>query len=193
VLSVYAGETRAVAFPSDIVYSVPITLTNQQRTATPAPFQQMITVNSAQYSTYEASNLQNVEFLNSDGSVIPSWLESGGNSSSTASVYWLSLATPIPAHSNTTIYIGFASPSTNLLNKVNVGEAPQLSRTYGLYDDGANVFPYYQSWGFSSDLPLGGQRYPTQAWYRRRPTHPSGLRKPTAAAGTGSTRPLRRA
>ena len=52
-----------------------------------------------------------------------------------------------------TIYMGFVSPGTNLFNTPvvsspdtnTVGEAPQLSPTYGEYDNGAVVFPVLYS------------------------------------------------
>jgi photosystem II stability/assembly factor-like uncharacterized protein len=56
--------------------------------------------------------------------------------------YWLKL-TKINANSSITIYMGFASNTTNLFNGVTVGEAPQLSNIYGEYDNGKNVFLYY--------------------------------------------------
>ena len=123
--------------PAEIVYAVPITLTNSQSMATPYPFQQRIIVDSASYFPYEAQNLQNIEFFDSSGYIIPSWLESGNSNTATSTVYWLSLHSEIPASSNVTVYMGFASLSTNLLNAQTTGEAPQLSPTYGQYDDGA--------------------------------------------------------
>ena len=45
-------------------------------------------------------------------------------------------------------------PSLNF-DGVYWGEAPQLSSTYGQYDNGASVFPYYQRWGSLSGLPSG--------------------------------------
>ncbi|MGC8580659.1 MAG: hypothetical protein ACP5MB_11500, partial [bacterium] len=49
---------------------------------------------------------------------------------------------------------GFANLSTNLFNTVTTGEAPQLSPTYGEYDDGASVFNNY--WNFAgTSLPSG--------------------------------------
>ncbi|HTB32635.1 MAG TPA: SprB repeat-containing protein, partial [Bacteroidia bacterium] len=42
--------------------SVPITLTNSQASSTASNFQQMITINSSTYSSYENTGLQNVEF-----------------------------------------------------------------------------------------------------------------------------------
>jgi len=56
--------------------------------------------------------------------------------------YWLKLS-KINADSSMTIYMGFASNTTNLFNGVTVGEAPQLSSKYGEYDNGKYVFLYY--------------------------------------------------
>ncbi|MCL4399048.1 hypothetical protein M1293_00850 [Candidatus Parvarchaeota archaeon] len=60
-----------------LVTRVPITFTNYQGTSTPSPFQQMVTVNSSHFSKYEANNLDNVFFFYSNGTIVPSWLESG--------------------------------------------------------------------------------------------------------------------
>ena len=69
--------------PPSVLQYVPITITNAQNSPTQSPFQQMINVNSAAYSQYEASNLQNIEFFDSSGNIISSWLESGNSASST--------------------------------------------------------------------------------------------------------------
>jgi hypothetical protein len=114
----------------------------------------MVQVDSVTYSSYESSNLQNVEFFDSTGTVIPSWLESGASSSSTSTIYWLKISNGIPAESNITVYMGFASPTTNLFNTLTTGEGPKLSPSYGQYDDGSNVFAYY--WNFAgTSLPSG--------------------------------------
>ena len=138
-------RVEASSTPIDIVHSIPITLTNTQTVATPAPFQQMITVDSAEYSSYEATNLQNIEFFDASGSPIPSWLESGNSNTSTNTIYWLKLVNGIPANSSVTVNMGFASPNTNLLSTQTTGEAPQLSSTYGEYDNGANIFIHYDN------------------------------------------------
>ena len=148
-LNIYKVEADAT-LPPGIITSVPIILTNDQSVATPSPFQQMITIHNASYSSEEASNLQNMEFFDGTGSVIPSWLESGSSNSSTNTIYWLKLANGIPANSSVTIYMGFADTTTNLFNNQSTGEAPQLSPIYGQYDDGGNVFNYYNN--FASAL-----------------------------------------
>ena len=49
------------------------------------------------------------------------------------------------------MYIGFYSTSTNNYSPTgNWGEAPQLSGTYGQYDNGPKVFTYYQNFNGSS-------------------------------------------
>jgi hypothetical protein len=142
-------KVEATALPAGIVQSVPITITNTQSMATPMPFQQMITVNSAAYDPDEAPNLQNVEFFDSTGAVIPSWLESGNSSTSTDTIYWLKLANGIPANSSITVYMEFAPPTTNLMNSQTTGEAAQLSPTYAQYDNGSNVFNAYDDFAES--------------------------------------------
>jgi len=143
--SVFSTKANTTFVPNGIVYSIPITLTNTQSMATPTPYQQMISVDSSKYSGYEAPNLKNVEFFDSSGTVIYSWLESGAASSSTNTIYWLNLPNGIAAKSSVTIYLGFASPTTNLLNGQAIGEAPTLSSNYGQYDNGRNVFAFYDN------------------------------------------------
>ncbi len=139
------GEAPTLTIPvvpvGSVEYAAPITITNSQSSATPSPFQQMINVSSSVYSNYAASNLQNVEFLYQNGTVVHSWLE---NYTSNHAIWWINIGS-IPADGSLTIYIGFVSKSTNLFNNVNIGEAPQLSPTYGEYDDGANVFVAYDN------------------------------------------------
>ena len=124
--------------PKGILNFVPLTIKNNQSIATPDPFQQEVVVDSADYQQYEASNLQNVEFFYPNGTTVDSWLESGNSNTATNTVYWLKLS-GIPASSSITIYMGFASKSVNLFNNTNDGEAPQLSPTYGEYNNIANV------------------------------------------------------
>ena len=130
--------------PSVLTTYEPITITNTQSSATPNPFQQMVNFTSADpgFSSIATGNFgQNVEFFYYNGTVIPSWLE---NYTSTNAIWWLKIAA-IPAGSSETIYVGFAPSSVNLFDGVDVGEAPQLSSTYAKYDDGANVFDFYDN------------------------------------------------
>lgn len=134
-------STNGVVPPSGIIYYAPITISNDQGYSTPNGFQQMVIINAPDFSYYEASNMQNVEFFYANGQIIPSWLEIGNNSYS-STTYWLKMNS-MNAYSSETIYMGFATPSTNLFNGITVGEAPQLSSTYGEYDNGAKIFNAY--------------------------------------------------
>ena len=141
---------------SSISYYVPIQITNTQGTATPAPFQQMITIPESTYSNYISYNgvSANFEYVTSTGTVLPAWIESNNSGSI---VTWVKLPNGIPANSHTTIYLEFAPKTTNLLSSSGtsgIGEAPQLSSTYAEYDDGASVFTNY--WNFAgTSLPSG--------------------------------------
>ena len=96
-----------------------LTITNSQSTATPNPFQQMINITSSDpgWSYISTDFGKNVEFLYSNGTIIPSWLE---NYTSTHAIWWVKVGS-IPASSSITIYMGFAPTSTNLFNTVNDG------------------------------------------------------------------------
>ena len=151
-----AVDPTTIVIPTSIEYYVPITLTNSQTSATPAPFQQMLSVNSLTYNAYEADNLNNIEFFYFNGTLVPSWMEGSTSNTllnnptnsidlytSTNTIYWLNISGGIPASNSITVYMGFAPVSTNLFNNINVGEAPQISNTYAQYDDGNYVFLYY--------------------------------------------------
>ena len=150
-----AGATTPSAIPSGIQYYVPINITNSQTTATSAPFQQMMTVNALNYTSYITFNgvSANFEYFYANGTIIPSWIESNVSNSITT---WAKTIA-IPASSHIQIYLGFASKTTNLLSSSGtsgIGEAPQLSSTYAQYDDGASVFTNY--WNFAgTSLPTG--------------------------------------
>lgn len=141
-------------------YVMPLTFTNYQDVATPKPFQQMLQINSSKYSSMEASNLDNVEFIYSNGTVIPSWLESGASNTSSDSVYWLKL-NGISANGYSEVYMVFANPSRNMFNGVITGEAPNLSSTYAEYDDGSSVFNFYDNFAGTSVSPEWVQSVPS--------------------------------
>ena len=150
--------------PPQIGYIVPVTITNNQNSATSNPFQQELLVNSSRYGILESPNLQNIEFFYTNGTIIPSWLESG-NRSSQNTVYWLKIGS-IPANSSINVYMGFASPNTNLFNGKTVGEAPQLSTVYDQYNNIGNVMSpglLYQIY-YNSSLTCDSTNYQTQLY-----------------------------
>ncbi len=135
--------------PSEITAYVPIVLVNSELIPAKSGYDQFLVVNSSNYAPYEASGLQNVEFFNLKGAVLPSWLESGNSNTSAATAYWVKFTKPIPAGANATIFMGFAPRDVVLFAK-KVGEAPQLSPTYGQYDSGLKVFNFYDNFATSS-------------------------------------------
>ncbi len=60
-------------------------------------------------------------------------------------VWWVNISNGIPANNNITIYMYIGSSSANYYQQYYpyVGEAPQLSSTYGQYDNGNYVFSVY--------------------------------------------------
>lgn len=124
------------------IANTPITIENTQDVPTPNPFQAMLLFNSAQYSTYEASDLSNVAFSYSNGTVVPSWLASGNSNNASQTVYWVKVQ-GIAAGANETIFMNFFQTTSSIFNSQTTGEAPDLSSIRAQYDDGANVFPIY--------------------------------------------------
>ena len=134
---------------------VPVTVTNNQPGATPAPFQQMVTFNPSAFPSYEASDLGNIRFCADSGCSTPlyAWLDGCTPSCSptaTSATAFVKLTASIPGGGgSTTIYMQFLATDTEF-DGVYWGEAPQLSATYAQYDNGANVFPLY----FDGNTPV---------------------------------------
>ena len=174
-----AVDPTGIIIPTSISYYVPVTLANNQPYALPNPFQDMLTVNSLAYQSYEAANLDNIEFFYANGTIVPSWLESGNSNTATNTIYWLKVPGAfIPASSSNTLYMGFAANTVSLFGNTVTGEAPWLSSTYGQYDDGANVFDYYSgapssatgwtvsgSAGVTASAPSGSYFQTADAYY----------------------------
>ncbi len=117
---------------------------------TPAPFQQMITVNSIAVPGINA-NWSNVEFTtgpNATGDVLQSWVESGASNHSTNTVVWVKFTNGIPIGINE-IYMD-EMPANVMSANGPTGEAPQLSQVYGQYDNGNLVFNYYDNFANST-------------------------------------------
>ncbi len=136
----------SVTSPQNILYIIPITINNTQSSPTASPFQQLINVSSSSNFWNEINySGQNVEFFYANGTIISSWLESVLPSF----VWWVKIGSIAPK-STLTIYMGLANVNVSLFNNVNVGLAPYLPSnygfgTYGQYDDGANVFNFYDN------------------------------------------------
>jgi len=138
VMPIFKGSVRSV---------FKLVITNTQSIATPSPFQQKLVLNYSMFPTnLIRSDWGNVNFQDGKGNYYPSWLES--ISGSTATI-WVKLPNGIPANSSVTIYMVIIDPSQTY-DGVNWGAYPLLTSTYGQYDNGANVFNFYDNFAGST-------------------------------------------
>ena len=79
-----------------------------------------------------------------------------------AILWWVKIPSNsfLKAYGTNIIYLGWAgntiTPANILMNGVSTGEAPQLSKEYGKYDNGGRVFLYYSpEYNISDYLPSG--------------------------------------
>ena len=141
VLMMLFFSASAYAAPSaNTISYIPITISNMQNQPTPVPFQQMISINSLSYNL--PSSFQNLEFIYSNGTIIPSWLESNSNN---IGIFWIKLTAPINVNSNTIIYAKVYNNGNSLFNGNTVGESPWITgpSSPAPYDNGQNVFNIY--------------------------------------------------
>ena len=140
-------------FPSGVVAFFTFTIQNSQSSAIPGSASVPLYVNWGQYAPYVAGNYQNVEFFDHQVHPLNAWLQTNvGTNGGTTGTVWLQLnSTGIPASTTFTYYIAFYSTATNKFSSSGPwGEAPTLSGTYGQYDDGSHVFPFYDNFAGSS-------------------------------------------
>ena len=124
--------------PNKPVQVLPIKLYNNTGTATPIPFQQMITYDVSG-NTNIRSDCANVWFTLYDGSVLKSWLEA------VSGTWWIVIPNSIIANSSVVVYMNIGPATDVYFDGITIGCAPQLSATYGEYDNGANVFSFYDN------------------------------------------------
>lgn len=88
------------------------------------------------------SSWSNIRFRDGNYNLLSSWIESYSTSSA---IVWVMFPNGISAHSAETIYMETGNLIDNFFDGITVGEAPQLSGTYGQYDNGAKVFSFYEN------------------------------------------------
>jgi hypothetical protein len=156
---VYSSGTSVTQYitspslPSDPSQQPIIGITNSQNIPIPAGLQVMwqAPISSlqsyfSQYGINLNNDLSNMRILY-NGQYVPAWIESINNDIATI---WMKMPVSIPANSSIALSLN-AGPSFNF-DGVYWGEAPQLSPTYGQYDNGASVFNNY--WNFAgTSLP----------------------------------------
>jgi len=163
-----AVDPNVIVMPTNIVFYIPIKFTNPSASATASPFEANVLIDSLANSVHETTSVNNIEFFDSTGNIISSWLEGNILNENQNTLlnhvihnqYWVQLPAGIPGSGSVTIYMGFAgnvpSAANDLMDCVNTGEAPQLSfvGVYGDCDNGANIFTTY--WNFAGTaLPTG--------------------------------------
>ena len=133
-----------------MVYAyIPVTITNSESTATSTDFQQLVNVDLSYYTSSLNSDLSNT-FFSSDtagSDIITSWLESGNTSPFNSVNFWIYLPNGVGASSSITVYLQVDLSGTSHFNTTTTGVAPQLTSSYGEYDNGANIFANY--WNFA--------------------------------------------
>ena len=79
-LPTVSASSSCGTLPSSVsaltLYCIPANIVNTQSTATPSGFQQMLTFNALNYTSYLAGNLMNIYVYNSlSGAQMPAWIE----------------------------------------------------------------------------------------------------------------------
>jgi hypothetical protein len=145
-----ASNTVTSPVPTGVLYYLPVSTTSSGGAAA-ANLQVLYTFDAGAHEGYEASSMQNfVAFNGITGTPYNCWLEGNlATPSQTTNFYTansVGIWCNIPESGWTTdkIYFGFYSTSTNNFNSGgNWGEAPQITGSYGQYDNGASVFSIY--------------------------------------------------
>ena len=131
--------------PSGFLGSLHIALRNTMSTAT-GTYQQLVRIDSTKFSDLINSNWTNgVPYYAANGTPVYGWLEANASNASANTLLWLKVAS-IPANGWTNVSIGFGPKDWfNLSATGYFGEAPELSSTYGEFDNGAKVFNFYDN------------------------------------------------
>lgn len=149
----YLNNSGAIQLLETRIYPLTIELTNTQDKSS-GTFQQVVTVPKTYYYSKANYNLSNVQWQYSNGTLIPSWLQSYNNTSAT---WWLRISY-VPAFGHLNILMVFYSKATNVLNSETTGISPLLNPKY---NDGPYVFPKFNSSGLIGSGT--NQYYPTNS------------------------------
>ncbi len=143
--SVRPGTPAALQPPPGAVGSIKIAIHNTMAVPTGA-YQQLVHIDSDAYASLINGNWSNgVPYYTDNDTPLFGWIEANASNRSTNTVLWLNM-TSIPAGnwSNVSIYF-WPKSSFNLSASGYMGEAPQLSAPYGAFDDGSQVFGFYDN------------------------------------------------
>lgn len=154
----YAIYSSTVSMPtytvgSQQVYSVPSTyvpikITNSQSSPTPENFSQLLNIDWSKYASSLNANVSNVRLYSStffvSSNELYAMIWNNNTTTATSSQVWVNLSNNIiPAGGSITIAMTFLSPSTSWSS--HWGLNASLSKTYGQFDNGNYVFPFYSA------------------------------------------------
>ena len=149
-----AAYTRIQNIPAGVRWVLPINITNAGGSSLPVGAQVKAIVPWSAYSSHESPDLRNVVIFDSSGKVYTAWNENG-TSSAAHGVVWTKLKSALASSAKLELFAGFYSVGVNNYSPTGSwGEAPQLSATYGQYDNGAQVFNLYENFAGTS-CPAG--------------------------------------
>ena len=165
ILLIVASIELASAAPPISLATYPINVINYQSTGIQPNYDLLVQVNMSTYTPIARKDLGNAYFTYTNNTITPSWLQGCALNfqsntmlnNCTRVYYWIKLNPDFLASSTSNqLYLNFGSVNNIMFNAI-IGESPLLSPIYGEYDDGANVFPTYCSFGgySSNSLPSG--------------------------------------
>ena len=145
--------------------NLPITFTNAQTSSTASGLQVKAAFPWYEYASLASASMGNVRFFSNSADThhLYSWLEQLGSPNYDNSLFWVNLGNVTIAGSSgtATIYATFLSTSTTF-DAVWAGESPTIPGTYAEYDNGANVFNFYDNFAgtsLSSKWTVSGVTY----------------------------------
>lgn len=139
--------------PPGVVAYFPITLTNNQATATTANFQQQLFINWSLCNPYVNSSLSNIVFFDNNGNQLYAWDENGTtNASNSLTTVWVNLGSnTVAANGNITINIGFYPLNYENRSPTSYwGMFPNATSVYAKCDNGNKVFTFYDNFAGTS-------------------------------------------
>jgi hypothetical protein len=116
---------------------------NNQSVGTGPNFQQMFSFDPSSYLLGESNDLGNIRFY-IGGKELRSWCESGCSRNAVGAIFWIDIPSGISANGVAVVTLN-ALPAGSEYDGIYAGEAPQLSNVYAQYDNGAQVFNFYDN------------------------------------------------
>lgn len=133
------------------LYCVPMEILNSQSTVTPVGLQILVYIDWSSYGSYLASDVSNVLFADSSGRPLFAWCESGCNSNQSSSNVWVKEDSSIQPFSLQSMFMYIFPVSSNQYSKTGYwGVYPMSTSVYGQYDNGPEVFEFYNNFNGTS-------------------------------------------